>query len=483
MSWFLKCQISSLSFSVVSTENFGVVIWHFKNRYEPSDKLTYSIHHHYIVLKTRGLPTLKENLVQQNRQMEAEAFIEKYRVKGGNHYCQKTRKTKIPVIWGGVPEAAVQVRKLDKKGVDEVVVSFLQMGVKLPMEIVGVIWVNPANSNLNIDNLILDLSQPKPPAYIHIVCGGHRTQGLIKCHGMFPLKILYKFYYVTILIVPRTQANISLLLYIGNSDNRKTQVFVKTTQWSIVQQFRRNLKRFDDDESLTKKERNDAFAAYKLETQPESGFTANTCHTFSAICCVHETVWDLMERIFNGEFIVNKELKGQKKPDAVTHFTSMSGIPNHKLISWLQRILDGEWLTSTFLKRCNIYKKAEKVSAQILEYIAIQRPKYMFTTMSDVAKVYPAVAEASWFDGVVASCEDAVKAKLSPHAQKMIDDMMEAKEESDLEQKVYSLLRVFVFFCICNYHFLHVRVLKHICVGRLWSVQTLFGRSRFLTFT
>ena len=76
------------------------------------------------------------------------------------------------------------------------------------------------------------------------------------------------------------------------------------------------------------------------------------------------------------------------------------------------------------------------MSAQALEYINTQRPKYLFVTMNDVAKVYPAVNDPSWFDGVVASCDDAVKAKLSPHAQKMIDDMMDEKDEADKEKKV-----------------------------------------------
>lgn len=400
------------------------------------------------MLKSKGVPTFKENVVQQNRQIEAESFIEKYRVKGGNTYDPKTRKVKVNVMWGGIPEKAVQVRLLEKKGVDEVVESYMQLGIKQPMEIVGVIWVDPSNSQLNIENLMLDVSQPNPPAYIHIVCGGHRTKGLQTCHSLFPLKPLYKWLFLTLLIVPRTNANIATLLYIGNSDNRKAQVVVKTTQWSVVCQFRRAQERFDEDATLSKKDKLDAFAAYKQETQPETGFTANTCHTFSAICSVDQSVWDLMVRIFNGEFIVNKALKGQKKPDAVTHFTSMSGIPPPKLCTWLQRILNGEWLTSTFHKRCNIYRKAERVSAQILEYISIQRPKYMFSTMTDVAKVYPAVQDHGWFDGVVASCEDAVKSKLSPHAQKMIDEMILQKEELDNERKVFSLFRMFVCFLI-----------------------------------
>jgi hypothetical protein len=391
------------------------------------------------VLKAQGAARGRENLAQQQRSAEAEAFIEKYRVTGGNTYDPKTRKTKLNVMHGGVPEASIQVRLLEKDGVQAVVDSFCEIGIKQPMEILGVIWADPKNPNLAKDNLIVDLNSTTPPAYIHIVCGGHRTKALQACHILFPIKLLYKFFSVTILIVPRTKANISLLLYIGNSDNRKAQVLVKTSQWSVVCQFRRNWERIEADPDISKKDKVDEFSAYKHETQPQTGFMPNTCHTFSALCSVDKPVWDLMVRIFNGEFIVNKDLKGQKKPDAVTHFTSMTGVPTHKLVQWLQRVLDGEWLTSHFSKRCIIWRKAARVSAQTLEYINIQRPKYLFVTMNDVAKVYPAVHDPSWFDAVVKSCDDAVKAKLSPHAQKMIDDMMAEKDEADKERKVLSL--------------------------------------------
>ena len=388
------------------------------------------------MLKTKGILQGRENLTQQKRSAEAETFIEKYRVTGGNTYDTKTRKVKCNVMWGGVPEASIQVRLLEKEGVQQVVDSFCELGIKQPMEIVGVIWEDPKNSQLNKENLVLDLLSPNPPAYIHIICGGHRTKGLQTCHQLFPMKALYKYVMLTLLIVPRTNANIATLLFIGNSDNRKAQVVVKTSQWSVVCQFRRAWQRFEADPDASKKDKLDNFSAYKIETQPQTGFQPNTCHTFSALCSVDQPVWELMVRIFNGEFVVNKALKGQKKPEAVTHFTAMSGIPSAKLCSWLQRVLDGEWLTSTFQKRCLIWRKAARVSAQALEYINIQRPKYLFQNMNDVAKVYPVVSDASWFDGVVQSCDDAVKAKLSPHAQKMIDDMMAEQEAADKEQKV-----------------------------------------------
>jgi hypothetical protein len=414
---------------------------------------------------------MKENVRQQTRQTESEEFIEKYRVKGGNHYCALTRKVKCRVNWGGIPESAIQVRLLEKKGVDDVVDSFLKRGIKQPMEIVAVIWEDSKNSALDVNNLVLDHTQTKPPAYINIVCGGHRTKGLQICHEYYPKKALYATVMLTLLIVPRTNANISLLLYIGNSDNRKTQVFVKTSQWSVVQQFRRNHLRFEDDESLSRKEKVDAFSAYKLETQPETGFTVNTGHTFSALCSVEHCIWERLDRIFKGEFVVNKELKGQKKPDAVTHFTSMSGIPTKKLVAWMDRILDGSWLSSTFQKRCHVFRKAERVAGQLLEHIAIQRPKYDFTAYGDAAKVYPALNDASWFDGVVASCQEAVKSPLSTHAKRLIVEMLVAQETTDNEQKVLAWFLMFVcLFIETTFCAMSDIPQRYLCACSRWSV-------------
>ena len=97
------------------------------------------------MLKTKGIIQGRENLQQQQRSAEAEAFIEKYRVTGGNTYDPKARKVKVNVNWGSVPEASIQVRLLEKDGVQAVVDSFCELGIKQPMEIVGVIWADQSN--------------------------------------------------------------------------------------------------------------------------------------------------------------------------------------------------------------------------------------------------------------------------------------------------------------------------------------------------
>ena len=56
--------------------------------------------------------------------------------------------------------------------------------------------------------------------------------------------------------------------------------------------------------------------------------------------------------------------------------------------------------------------------------------------MDTVAKVYPKVVDGEWFDTVVKSCEDMVKAKLSQHAIKLIEDMVGQTERLMNEPQV-----------------------------------------------
>ena len=392
--------------------------------------------------------SVKEDLVQQQQNKVAEDFIEKFRVKGGNTYNALTRKVRVHVMCGGVPEKALMVRLLEKDGVLEIAKSFRDSGIHHPMEIIGVIW---ADGTVRVDpnNFQVDLTITVSPKYIHIVCGLHRTSALQMCHKTFPKKVLYMYLDLTLLILPRTVTHINTLLWIGNADNKKSQILVKTSQWSVVAQYRRQIESIQEDTSITPEQAGKAFTAYKQLTAPQIPFETNTLHTFSAVASVDASVFALMEKIFNGEFVVNKALKGQKKPDAVTHFTSMSGIPPELLCKWLQRVLDGETLTKHFQKRCKIWTKNERVSGQVLEFIQTIRNQYQFSNMDDVGKVFPAVLDPNWFDAVVNSCGEAAKSTLSSHARKMIEEMIADKEEKDRQTKVLLCFVAFSFFQFC----------------------------------
>ena len=108
---------------------------------------------------------MKENSQQQAHTKAAEELIEKFRVKGGNTYNALTRKVRVHVFHGGVPEKALKVRDLEKDGVQAIAKSFLDLGIQHPMEIIGVIWAD-SSSNMDLNNFSVDLTNV-PQTYQH----------------------------------------------------------------------------------------------------------------------------------------------------------------------------------------------------------------------------------------------------------------------------------------------------------------------------
>ena len=213
---------------------------------------------------------MKENSVQQEITRASQEFIEKYRVKGGIGYDIVTRKVKVHVKNGGIPENSIKVRDLERDGVDLLIDSFLNTGIKLPMDIIGVIWADPNSKLLSTENLGVDFTVPVTRYFIHFITGLHRMTAMAECHKMFQKKALYSSIDLVLLIVPKTHLNKQTLLYIGNSDNRKTQAVVKTSQWSVVKQFRRQLEEIQSDTTLSASEQQLPSATTKHNPRPKS---------------------------------------------------------------------------------------------------------------------------------------------------------------------------------------------------------------------
>ena len=182
------------------------------------------------------------------------------------------------------------VRCLQKDGVEDLAKSFRDLGIQHPMEKVGLVWVDAKDVQKFIDNFPVDLLVTVSQKYINIVCGLHRTTGLQVNHKLFPKKEIYKYLYLTLLVCPKTVQHINNLLWLGNSDNKKSNILVKTTQWSVVEQYRRQIEVIREDKSYSPAQASAAFTAYKIKSAPEINFEKNTLHTFSAVASVHKDV-------------------------------------------------------------------------------------------------------------------------------------------------------------------------------------------------
>ena len=393
-----------------------------------------------------------------------QAWVDKYLVKGGTLSTTDTGYCLVNPDWFSTPEDILLVRELENAGVDMLLEEFCK-GI-FNLKITVLVWADvPAvNSQYSCKSFLVDTSLPTPPRPFQVIGGNHSAHAMKKGKQLFPKKKMFAQAKCRVLLVPRTQENIDMALMFGNLDNRAAQSVVKTSQMSVVRQFRRQWLSVQADTSLTPSQKVAAFAAYKKKVSPQIPFTHNTQHTFSALCCLPESVFSRMDKIFWGQYVRNSELRGQSTPPtAMTHFVNMSGIDEEQLCKWLQRVIDGVWSTATFNTRCILHKKTIRVMEQVMEYINILKPTMNFTSWPNLCRSYPMCEDGGWFDGILNACPDAVKSVLPAHCKSLIE-MMVANQDRAASTVPVSVLKIMclcvLFLRVCFYRFLICTILN-----------------------
>ena len=382
------------------------------------------------VLKGRGIKTL---VVQDDAVQDADkiqAWVDKHTVTGGPLWSEQDNCCFVNPDWFTTPEGSLLVRELEPGGVDFLLEEFCK-GI-FNLKITVLVWsdVPSFSTQYTQSSFLVDPSAAAPPRPFQAIGGNHSAHAMKKGKKTFPLKKIFQKAKCRIILCPRTPENIEMALLFGNLDNRAAQSVVKTSQISVVRMFRRQLAVIQANNMLTDEEKKTKFAKFKKDIAPQIPFTHNTMHTFSALCSLSEPVFSRMDKIFRGEYVKNNNLS-QKTPDAMTHFTNMSGIPDDDLCKWLQRVIDGEWTTATFNQRCVHHKKTTRVMDQIMEYVNILKPTANFSAWSDLVKAYPMCDDGQWFDGILNACPDAVKALLPPVCKGIIDTMVQIQDRAN----------------------------------------------------
>ena len=109
-------------------------------------------------------------------------------------------------------------------------------------------------------------------------------------------------------------------------------------------------------------------------------------------------VFDLIAKIFKGEVANLKSTdKPVKPPTGVGHFKMMGGVPDEKLIEWLQRVVQGDDETKDFAQNCLRYKQKFSIREAIIEYIKVVRDRD-HVTWDLVVSEWPSIGDEAWFD-------------------------------------------------------------------------------------
>ena len=106
-----------------------------------------------------------------------------------------------------------------------------------------------------------------------------------------------------------------------------------------------------------KKKQQEEWKEYKDQCAQSMPYIGGSFQTMASIARLDPEIFDLVKIIFEGRFKVNKQLRGQQKPVALTHFQKMGNVPTEHLIRWLTRVVNGESTCKQFDERITWFKK------------------------------------------------------------------------------------------------------------------------------
>ena len=255
-------------------------------------------------------------------------------------------------------------------------------------------------AGLNVRNLVFDTSKPQPNLDIHAIVGAHTITSIGKSHKARPNNATYQFIHCSLLVCEDTPENRAMAKSYGALENKVKDNRSKTDTWDQIWSMHASYVNLIntvglDNQKLFKKAwiLEKARLDVSLRTGSKGSFDQN-------ITIAQRTgpVFDLIAKIFKGEVANLKSTdKPVKPPTGVGHFKMMGGIPDEKLIEWLQRVVQGDDETKDFAQNCLRYKQKFSIREAIIEYIKVVRDRD-HVTWDLVVSEWPSIGDEAWFD-------------------------------------------------------------------------------------
>jgi hypothetical protein len=295
------------------------------------------------------------------------------------------------------------------------------------------------------DAINLDLTANKPPHPMEPFVGAHSSTGLTRLNKAWPNNKSFVTINSEIIACVETEENIRMIKYLGTLDNTVKAIREDMSMWDCVKQMHNSLihiaKRHPKDPSAQKK----LWKEVKEDCEAGMPFTGGSFQTCAALAKSAQPVWLLVEQIFSGQFKLNKDLKGQKTPTALTHFNAMGNIAQENLTRWLTRVVEGQWTTAMFSQRCHAFKKSERVASEIIEYVNTMN-FHAFQTSDEMCEVYPAMGTDCWFANVMEWTPNKKGPGPSAFIKDLIDKVVEKQKLGNQQAPEVSLAVLYVSF-------------------------------------
>ena len=326
------------------------------------------------------------------------------------------------------PEKCIEARVRREDISQNVYLSMKTKGIGRT-DIVVLVWQEDLE-DWGVDLFSLQLGQIMEKLRLQVICGDHTTSGVIRLHRENKSDPQYFTLPCEVILCNKTQDNIRLAYNMGSLDNDLKSMTTAVTAWDIV------VKLHYVHEDVNKKYQNVRTRKEMLDKEYteiykgcSSLYTKNTFGSLRVLGSKTGKLWDNIARMFDTP--VNKKVgKGQPKPVApsVGHFYHMADIPEGKLIQWSDRFFKKvePWNSLMFKKRCDTYKKEQRVKTQVREYVNVIERECEAKNWSDLVEYFPFFGSDMLVDSWVNMMPDLAKSQLIGHIKTSINQAIQA---------------------------------------------------------
>lgn len=355
--------------------------------------------------------------------MEAKTWAENCRVEKCGNLDVKFGNVSIPVGWLKEPDVAFRDRRMNITHADNLATSIRGRGVQTT-QIIVLVWKDDLiDHHYKADGSDLDKKIDEIKVNFYVIAGSHTVAGIQKLHASKPRNINYRFVSAALHISSKSENNYRLANIYGSMDNTIKALSLKKSAWECVVQMHDWLEEVYTRTDINATEREAMIKMYFKDQPGQTKYAGNSCGSLRVVASKRGKLWENIFRIFEGK-TANKKAK---IPKNTGHFNSMSGIPEDRLISWSQKVVDGEWRSKDFHVECLKWKKNKMVQEKLVELAGnIDTSLSDTPTYQNLIDNYPFFGDRTWFNKIVSWCDDKQKTPLGPTVKKDVRARMEA---------------------------------------------------------
>ena len=376
-----------------------------------------------------------------------------------NVYDRQQGKAIVHVGMLEHPEMCIEARVRRDDVQEKVYKSMKTLGVGR-YDIVVLIWTETLEE-LDIGYDQIPASPANTDLRFQVICGDHTTASVQRLHRENPDDPQYKTVAVEVIACNKTQENIRLAYNMGRLDNELKEMTTGTTAWDIVVKIHNVHVETAAKHISDKAKKKILDHEFQEIFKGVSGqYTKNTFGSLRVLGSKTGKLWDNIHKLF-GIPVKKKVPKGQSKPVApsVGHFYHMADIPEAKLVQWSNRFFQytDPWNSLMFKKRCDSYKKEQRVKGQIRDYVNVVFPECDAKNWKDLVEFCPIFGSEEKVDSWINMMDEKAKSQLIPYIKTAISAAIEQYKKAKATPSkadtpdVHFLLWLGLIFLFC-YH-------------------------------